>query len=374
MAKNAPAAFDRTIYVVVFLLIGIGIVMLYSASSLIAMEQFENAGFFLKRHLIRLIMGLVVMLIMMHFNYQHLKKLSPMIYLGSILLLLFTLGYFWSNNIDRPARWLPMGFFSLQTSDIAKYAVVIYLAAYMSRQPDRLREFKRGLFPALLMVGLCIGLVVIQPDFSTAATIGLIAFFLLFLGRAKLWHLASIGGAFALTGAGIILRSPYKLERLRVYLNPTSDILDAGYQTQQALISLGNGGFLGMGLGDSFEKNLFLPEPHTDFIFAIIGEELGFIGAAVVLFLFLLLFLQTLRIARQAPDLFGMYLTAGLGGAIFFYAVLHAGVVTGLLPPTGLPLPFISYGGSQLVTGMAAIGIILNVSRQRREHKSSAIW
>ncbi len=374
METTRPGEFDRTIYVTVFLLIGIGIVMLYSASSLIALEKFENAGHYLQRHLIRLALGAVVMFTLMRVDYHHYRKYSPMIYLAGILLLLFTLGYYWTNHIDRPARWLRVGAISLQTSDVAKYAVVIYLAAYMSRQGEKLREFKMGLLPALIMVSLCIGLVVIQPDFSTAATIGIIAFFLLFLGRAKFWHLASIGGLFSLLGAGIILRSPYKLERLQVYLNPTTDLMDAGYQTQQALISLGNGGMLGMGLGDSFEKNLFLPEPHTDFIFAIIGEELGFIGATIVLFLFLLFFLQSLRVARQAPDMFGMYLASGLSAAIFFYMVLHDGVVTGLFPPTGLPLPFISYGGSQLVTSMAAVGIILNISRQKKVAKREAIW
>lgn len=374
MQVTRPGEYDRIIYVVVFLLIGIGLVMLYSASSLIALEKFENAGFYLKRHFIRLAIGLVVMFILMRVDYHLYKKYSPMIYLAGILLLLFTLGYYWSNRIETPARWLPMGVVSLQTSDVAKYAVIIYLTAYMSRQEDRIREFKSGLLPALVMISLCIGLVVIQPDFSTAAAIGVITFFLLFLGRAKFWHIASIGGVFGLVATGIVVRSPYKLERLQVYLDPTADLMDAGYQTQQALISLGNGGILGMGLGDSFEKNLFLPEPHTDFIFAIIGEELGFIGASVVLFLFLLFFLQSLKVARQAPDLFGMYLASGLSAAIFFYAVLHAGVVTGLLPPTGLPLPFISYGGSQLVTSLAAVGILLNISRQRKVEKPEAIW
>lgn len=373
MHKQATS-YDRMVFSVIFILIGIGTVMLYSSSSMIAAEKYGNSGFFLQRHAMRLLLGMIAMFIMMRFDYHNLKKVSPLIYVGSILLLLITLGYYWSNNIDTPARWLPLGFFSLQTSDVAKYGIIIYLSAYLSRQQGTIRYFKQGLGPALIMIMLCIGLIIIQPDFSTAITIGIIAFFLLFLGRAKIWHLLSLVGVFGVAAIGIILSSPYKLERVKTFLNPSSDLADAGYQIQQSLISLGNGGLFGMGLGDSYEKNLFLPEPHTDFIFAIIGEELGFIGAVAVLFLFLLFFLQSLRIARQSKDLFGMYLAAGLSAAIFIYAVIHAGVVTGMLPTTGLPLPFMSYGGSQLVTGMAAVGVILNISSQRKMKKESPVW
>ncbi|MCF7804974.1 MAG: putative lipid II flippase FtsW [Candidatus Marinimicrobia bacterium] len=373
MRKEAET-YDRMIFIVVFLLIGIGTVMLYSSSSTIAAEKYGNAGFFLRRHAMRLLLGMIAMFLMMRFDYHKFQKYSPLIYVGSILLLLVTLGYYWSNNIESPARWLPLGFFSLQTSDVAKFAIIIYLAAYLSRQGDLIREFKHGLAPAIIMIALCIGLIAIQPDFSTAATVAAISLFLLFLGRAKIWHLASIVGVFGMMGTAVVLTSSYKLERVITFLNPGSNLSDSGYQIQQSLISLGNGGLFGMGLGDSYEKNLFLPEPHTDFIFAIIGEELGFIGAVAVLFLFLLFFLQSLRIARQAKDLFGMYLAAGLSAAIFIYAAIHAGVVTGLLPTTGLPLPFMSYGGSQLVTGMAAIGVILNISSQRKRKEVPPVW
>jgi len=372
--QHQTTTYDRMIFSVIFILIGMGTVMLYSSSSMIAAEKYGNSGFFLQRHAMRLLLGMIAMFVMMRVDYHNLKKFSPLIYVGSILLLLVTLGYYWSNGIETPARWLPLGFFSLQTSDIAKYGIIIYLAAYLSRQQGAIRFFKHGLGPALLMIALCIGLIIIQPDFSTAITIGAIAFFLLFLGRAKIWHLLTMIGVFGMAALGVVLSSPYKIERVKTYLNPSSDLADAGYQIQQSLISLGNGGLFGMGLGDSYEKNLFLPEPHTDFIFAIIGEELGFIGAVAVLFLFLLFFLQSLRIARQSKDLFGMYLAAGLSAAIFIYAVIHVGVVTGLLPTTGLPLPFMSYGGSQLVTGMAAIGVILNISSQRKPKKESPVW
>ena len=357
--------YDRMILVVVFLLLGLGTIMLYSASSIIGAERYGSSSFFLQKHAIRLFFGLIVMFVMMRFDYHLLRKYSPLLFMGSILLLLFTLGFYWSRGINTPARWLPLGFFSLQTSDIAKFTIVVYLAAYISQRQDAMREFKHGLLPAILMIGLCVGLIVVQPDFSTAVTIGMIAFFLLYLGRAKVWHLLAILAVFAVVAASVVMTSPYKRARVETFLHPQSDVSDSGYQIKQSLVSLGNGGLLGMGLGDSYEKNLFLPEPHTDFIFAIIGEELGFIGTTIVLFLFLLLFLQSLRIARQAPDLFGMYLAAGLSVTIFLYAALHAGVVTGVFPTTGLPLPFMSYGGSQLVTSLGCIGVILNISRQR---------
>lgn len=362
--KHINGKYDRTIFLVTVFLIGLGTVMLYSASSMVAAHEYGATGFFLRKHIVRLLLGVVVLLIMMRFDYHKLEVLSPIIFIASVVLLLFTLGYYWSRDISTPARWLPLGFFNLQTSDIAKIAIIIYLSAYIAHRDDAIRNLKHGLLPALLMVSLCTFLVVIQPDFSTAATIGLIALFLLYLGRAKILHLASIAAGFGIAAFGIILQSPYKLERLQTFFDPTGDPLDSGYQIHQSLISLGNGGLLGLGLGDSFEKNLFLPEPHTDFIFAIIGEELGFVGAAFVLFVFLVFYLQTLRIARNAQELFGMFLAAGLGTSIFLYAIIHAGVVTGLFPTTGLPLPFISYGGSQLVTTLASVGVILNISRQ----------
>jgi cell division protein FtsW len=356
--------YDRTIFLLTVFLIALGTVMLYSASSMIAMEKYGNSGFFLKKHLLRLLLGVMLLIVMMRFDYRKMERLSPVIFIGSIVLLLITLMYYWTRNIDSPARWLPLGAFTLQTSDVAKMAVIIYLAAYIAQREDDIRNFKHGLLPAIIMVSICAGLVVLQPDFSTAMTIGFIAFFLLYLGRAKILHLVTLAGVFGLAAMAVVLRSPYKLERITTFMNPSADILDSGYQIQQSLISLGNGGLFGLGLGDSFEKNLFLPEPHTDFIFAILGEELGFIGTALVLFLFLVFYLQTLKIARRAQDLFGMYMAAGIGTSIFIYAVLHAGVVTGIFPTTGLPMPFISYGGSQLVTTLAGVGIILNISRQ----------
>ncbi len=364
--KQINGKYDRTIFLLTVFLIALGTVMLYSASSMVAMEKYGNSGFFLQKHLIRLVLGILLMMTLMRFDYRKMERLSPVIFIGSIVLLLITLMFYWTRNIETPARWLPLGAFTLQTSDVAKYAVIIYLAAYLAQREEEIRDFKHGLLPAVIMLSICTGLVVLQPDFSTAATIGIIAFFLLYLGRAKIFHLAALAGGFAGVAMAVIVRSPYKLERITTFLNPSQDVLDSGYQIQQSLISLGNGGLLGLGLGDSFEKNLFLPEPHTDFIFAILGEELGFIGAAFVLLLFLVFYLQTLKIARRAQDLFGMYVAAGIGTAIFIYAVLHAGVVTGIFPTTGLPMPFISYGGSQLVTTLAGVGIILNISRQAR--------
>lgn len=372
--RQQNGTYDRTIFIVTWLLIGIGTVMLYSASSMVAAEKFGSPAFFLQRHAMRLLLGTILMVITMRVDYHIYRKLSPLIYVGGVLLLLATLGYYWSHHITTPARWLPLGFIQLQTSDIAKLAIIIYLAAYLSQRKELIRNFKHGFLPAIIMISICLGLIVAQPDFSTAATLGVIAFFILYIGRAKIWHMVTILMSYGAAGISIVLTSPYKRERLMTFLNPTSDIRDAGYQIRQSLISLGNGGLLGMGLGDSYEKNFFLPEPHTDFIFAIIGEELGFIGAMVVLFLFLLLFLQALRVARRAPDAFGTYLAAGLSASIFLYAMIHAGVVTGLLPTTGLPLPFISYGGSQLVASMASIGIILNISSQQSAKVEHEIW
>ena len=275
-------------------------------------------------------------------------------------------GYSWY----KPARWLYIGTLSLQTSDIARFSIIIFMAYYADKKRESLKDFQTGILPAIYVLIIIMALIIIQPDYSTALMIGIIGFMILFIGGAQISHLSLIGACALLIGFPVLISRSYRWERILDYINRlfgNGNNSDIGYQATQSLNSLGNGGWLGVGLGNSIEKNHFLPTPHTDFIFAIIGEELGFIlGTIPVITLFLLIFLRGLKIARQCTDHFGVLLAVGISFNFILYAFVYAAVVTGIFPVTGLPMPMVSYGGSGMVVNMALIGILLNISQARR--------
>ena len=279
-------------------------------------------------------------------------------------------GYSWY----KPARWLYIGPLSLQTSDIARFSIIIFMAYYADKKRESLKEFQTGLLPALFVLIIIMALIIIQPDYSTALMIGIIGFIILFIGGAKISHLALSGACALLIGIPVLISRSYRLERLLDFLGVGNNT-DIGYQAKQSLNSLGNGGWLGVGLGNSIEKNHFLPTPHTDFIFAIIGEELGLVlGTIPVLTLFILIFLRGLKIAKKCTDHFGVFLSLGIAFNLVLYAFVNAAVVTGILPVTGLPMPMVSYGGSGMVVNMAMMGILLNISQSRRSVVGSRSW
>ncbi len=279
-------------------------------------------------------------------------------------------GYSWY----KPARWLYIGPLSLQTSDIARFSIIIFMAYYADKKRESLKEFQTGLLPALFVLIIIMALIIIQPDYSTALMIGVIGFIILFIGGAEISHLALSGACALLVGIPILISRSYRLERLLDFLGVGNNA-DIGYQAKQSLNSLGNGGWLGVGLGNSIEKNHFLPTPHTDFIFAIIGEELGLVlGTIPVLTLFILIFLRGLKIAKKCTDHFGVFLSLGIAFNLVLYAFVNAAVVTGILPVTGLPMPMVSYGGSGMVVNMAMMGILLNISQSRRSVVGSRSW
>ncbi|MFH1853647.1 MAG: putative lipid II flippase FtsW [Candidatus Neomarinimicrobiota bacterium] len=366
--------YDRPLIIMILVLCTLGTVMLYSASSIWAYNQYDTGAYFLQKQFLRLLIGLAVMIGCMLFDYRRLKDLAAAIMIIAIILLVATKLLFVLRHDLSPARWIALGPLTIQTSDIARLAMIIYLAAYIDRKRQLLQDFYFGFLPAIVVLAVILALIIIQPDFSTAAILGMIGFTMLFLGGAKLPHiLVTITSAVTVL-IPVMLLEPYRRARILSFLNPDNDIQGASYQVQQSLISLGNGGLFGMGLGNSMEKNLFLPTPHTDFIFSIIGEETGFIGALVVLTLFLLVFQRGVRIAKEAPDTFGILLAQGLAFSFILYAFINAAVVTNLLPTTGLPMPLISYGGSGLVINLAGIGILLNISRKQRPPKHSQGW
>ena len=371
-------SYDRQLLIYVVILAIIGTVMLYSASwyESYARSNGRTDMLFLQGHLKRLIVAVVFLFGFLVVDFRELKKIAPHLIIMAFLLLMITKGYdyYLYRNWDHPARWLYIGSFSLQTSDIARFSVLLYIAYYIDKKRVGIENFNAGLLPVLAVLSVIMGLIIIQPDFSTAIMIGILGITILYVGGVKLSQLSLSTALGLLVSIPILLSKPYRVERILSYFNPT-DIKTAGYQAHQSLISLGHGGWFGVGLGSSIEKNQFLPNPHTDFIFAIIGEELGsMLGSVPVLTLFLLIFLRGIKISKECTDPFGVLLAVGISINLILYAFVNAAVVTGLLPVTGLPMPMVSYGGSGMVVNLAMIGILLNISQARRTVGNRNTW
>lgn len=355
---------DRTILTVVLLLVGLGTVMVYSASSSMATARFGDGAFYLKRHLIRVVIGLGFMGILAHARYARLIRLGrPLLGISLVALVLVLLPGAGGVAVKGVHRWLSIGPVSFQPSDLARFALLLWLADVLTtrpRIPDRIGE---GLATILAPVGVAVTLIMLEPDFSTAIVLAVICFGLIFLSGARLAHLSGMVVAAIPLAYVTLMSSTYRRGRILAFLERGSDLQGANYQVSQSLIGLGNGGLLGQGLGNSAQKLRFLPEPFNDFIFSIIGEELGFVGGMVILILFLVLITRGFRVARSVSSPTGSLLAGGVSLMVGLYVLVNVGVVTSTLPATGLALPFISYGGSSLIFSLAGIGILLSVSR-----------
>jgi len=363
MKVKYSQSIDQFYFYLIVILIGIGFVIQYSASSSLAAARFNDPGHYMRGHFIRIIAGLIIGLFFLKLNYNHLKSAAIWVTIAAILLLATTLIIHLIHGTSPTARWLQIGPLRFQPSELAKFAFIIYLASFYDRHADNIGNFKKGFIPPASLLLLIVLLIIVEPDFSTAAVIIVLSITLMFIGGAKILHLAPFTGLLGVIAVISVLLSPYKLKRILTAIGNIEDTQGAGYQIRQSLITLGNGGLWGRGLGGSIEKNLFLPEPHTDFVFAVTGEEFGFIGTMLLLILFLLLFIRGFHIAFRAPNVFGNLLGLGLSLSMFVYQLVNVGVVCGILPVTGLPLPFISYGGSTMLYNFACLGIILNISR-----------
>ena len=370
--------YDRQLLIYLGVLAVMGTVMLYSASWY---ESFASSNgrtdmLYLQGHLKRMLVGVFFLFGFLILDYRRLKEIAPYLVIGAIILLIATKAYYLAKGFGwyKPARWLFVGPFTLQTSDFARMAIIVFMAYYVDKKRDQLKDFQMGLLPALSVLAVTMGLIVIQPDYSTALMIGAIGVLILFIGGAKISQLSLAGAGALLVGIPVLLSREYRRQRIFSFFG-IGDDPEVGYQAGQSLISLGNGGIFGVGLGNSIEKNHFLPTPHTDFIFAIIGEELGFIlGTVPVLTLFLLIFFRGLKVAKECTDPFGVFLAVGISFNFILYAFVNAAVVTGIFPVTGLPMPMVSYGGSGMVINMALIGILLNVSQARRSVGGNRGW
>lgn len=368
--------FDQPLLFSVIALIIIGTVMLYSSSTSLSLAKTngQTGTYFLTAHLKRLLIGILAFGFFAFFDYRKLKSLAPFLIVIAIMLLVYTKGWYLLKGFSSPGRWLYLGAYSLQTSDIARIALIIYLAAFMAKKKHQLHDFYSGFFPPLLILALLIGLVMLQPDFSTGIMFSIIGAMMLFIGGARFIQLTAAGAVAALITIPLMLSVPYSRTRIMSWLSGNEDVAGAGYQITQSLISFGNGGLFGMGLGNSVAKNQFLPTPHTDFILAIIGEETGLVGVLILLTVFLVIFQRGIKIAKESNDSFGVLLALGLSFSIILYAFVNAAVVTNILPVTGLPMPLISYGGSSVLTNMIALGILLNISQSKRSVTHDQGW
>jgi cell division protein FtsW len=354
----------RGLFLTVLALSGIGIVMVYSASSVAAMSQFHDSAWYLKRQLLYALIGLAAMSVAWRLHYERLRRLTlPVLGLTLAMLVLVLIPHI-GREAGGARRWLSFGGpLNLQPAELAKLALILYLANFLANRGERTREFGAGLVPPLLVLGAMALPILKQPDLGSVLVLALITFVMLFVGGARVAHLLLVGAAACPVALAVILKAGYRSQRLLAFLHPWRDPRGSGFHIIQSLLALGSGGILGLGLGHSRQKFFYLPERHTDFIFSIIGEELGLAGTAAVIVLFLLLAIWGYRIASRCPDRYGALLTCGLTSMLVGQAALNIGVVSGTLPITGVPLPFMSFGGSSLVLSFTAIGILLNISQ-----------
>lgn len=359
--------YDLILIYLVLSLVVIGWIMVLSASSVVAKEQFHDAFRFFKRHIIFSLIGILCMLGMMKIDYRRWYKLTYPILCVAILLLIVVLipqlGL--SLRVGLARRWIATPWFTFQPSEIAKLALCLFLAYALAKKGEGIREPWRGLLPVVVIAGIMVILVIVEPDVGTALLMGGLTVTMLFVGGARTLHLAVIP-LFCLPPFYLFIKKyPYAIQRLLIHLNPWQDMQGLGFQIIQSFVALSCGGAWGVGLGDSKQKLFFLPAAHTDFILAIIGEEAGFIGILVIISLFVLFIWRGVRISLKAEDRYGVYLAMGITSLIALQVIINVGVVLGLLPPKGLTLPFVSYGGTSIVMNLAGTGILLAVSAHR---------
>ena len=352
------------VFLTALVLTCVGIVMVYSASSVAAQAQYHDGAFFLKRQIIYALIGLAAMSVAWKVHYAKLRRWTVPLLAVTVVAVIIVLFPHIGRVAGGARRWLPLGgVFNFQPAELAKLGMILYLSNFLANRGPRAREFGSGLLPPLIVFLILAVAILKQPDLGSVLILAMITGVMLFVGGARLGHLLALGCAAVPAVFVVVMHASYRSSRLLAFLDPWKDPQRSGFHIIQSLLALGSGGVTGLGLGHSTQKFFYLPERHTDFIFAIIGEELGLAGAVVVLILFMLLAVWGYRISSRLPDRYGILLTTGLTTMLVGQAALNIGVVSGAVPITGVPLPFISFGGSSLVFSYLAIGILLNVSQ-----------
>ena len=366
MTRSQRNHIDLLTLVTVLVLMVLSLGVVYSASSTWAMEKFGVSNRLLNLHAMKVLLGMVALFIGMTIDYKKYKKLTKPAVILSIVFLTVTLVL--GGEVKGATRWLRFGGLGLQPSEFAKFALLFHLCTLISTKGDMIRDFKKGFLPMMIWVGSVAGLVLVQPNFSTGSMIILMSIVMLFISRARFSHLLGTMAAAIPVLAAVALTRPHVMQRIHMFVDGSSSGGKVGYQLMQGIIGFGNGGLFGVGPGLSKQRDFFLPESFGDFVFSIVGEEYGVIGTIFFMTLFLIIMLRGFKIAKFARDDFGRLLAIGITSVVTLYALVNAGVTLGILPTTGLPMPFVSYGGSSLLFTSFAVGVLLNISAQTDMH------
>lgn len=361
---------DYVVFILTLLLVIFGILMVFSASFYNAEKKYDDGLYFFKKQIFGAVLGLVAMILLSLFDYHKLKHFRYIGIIAAVLLLSAVLIPGVGKNLNGSSRWLVIGGFSIQPSEIAKFAIILLFASTMADAKEKMLSFKRGVLPYIAVMGIVCVLLYLQPNFSAIVCIAALCVIMMLVGGAKISHLAGVSVVGMAAGAFLVFQKSYRMDRILAFTDPWKYATDEGYQLVQSLYAIGAAGLFGCGIGNSKQKYLYLPYGESDFIFSIICEEIGVIGAVALIAVFGFLIWRGIKIALQAPDMFGTLLGTGIIAIIAIQVIIHILVVTGSMPPTGVTLPFISAGNSSLMMFMAAIGILLNISRQR-ENKIS---
>ena len=361
--KTTP---DITLLILTFTLLAIGLIMVYSASAVWAEYKFDDSFFFAKRQMLFAGVGIIAMFFIMNIDYWTWRTWAKVLIIICFVLLILVLIPGVGNMRNGSRSWIGIGAFSVQPSEFMKLAMIAFLAKFLSERQKFITSFKKGLAPSLGIVFLAFGMIMLQPDLGPGTVMVGTCIVMIFIAGARIRHFVVLGLIGVAGFAALVVSAPYRMKRITSFLDPWQDPLGSGFQIIQSLFAIGPGGLFGLGLGESRQKFFYLPEPQTDYIFAILAEELGFIGGSFILLLFSLLLWRGIRIALGAPDLYGSFLAVGIIAMVAIQVMINIGVVTGLMPVTGITLPFLSYGGSSLTLMLMAIGVLLNISRYSR--------
>lgn len=366
-----PFLTEKAILFPVLLLSGIGIIMVYSASSAISMEAHNTVYYFMKKQSIYLAISLVVMFVTASLPYQTYKHFAYVILLAAITLLIMVLIPGLKLTAGGATRWIGLFGFSFQPTEFAKLAMIIFMAYSLSKKQDMLKDFSVGFVPHIIIYGMFAGLIIIQRDLGSIVVLGAITWGMMFAAGVKIRHLISPMPFIIPLVYYLIVSEKYRVDRIMTFLKPWEDPFKSGWQITHSLKAFGSGGIFGKGIGLGMQKLHYLPAPHTDFIFSIIGEELGLIGVLTILILYLILLLTGMRIAKHSQNFFASMAAAGITIYIGVQVFINTGVALGLLPTKGLTLPFISYGGTSLIINMAAMGILMNIGASRYDEQQA---
>jgi len=354
---------DFVLFITVLTLLAIGVVMVFSASEYSTLVLYGDSFHYFKLQLGWSMLGLLTMFLVSNYEYRRLKHyIWPILIVSFVALVAVLIPGIGRESLGA-RRWIVLGPVGFAPAEMVKLCLIIFTAYGLARQKDKVKYFSRGILPYMMVMGLAAGLILLQPDLGTAVSLAGIVMIMIFAAGARPVHLGSLAAAGVVAVAFAIALKPYRLQRFMAFLDPWADPLGDGYHIIQGLYAIGSGGIFGLGLGQSRQKFLYLPENHTDFIFAIVAEEMGFFGASLLVVLFLLFIWRGLKIAMTSPDPFASLLATGITAWVGVQAIINIGVVTGSLPVTGIPLPFISYGGTSLVFTMAGVGLLLNISK-----------